>query len=206
MVVMKKAGPKGPVKAPAAVKDAAALVKPKVKATKPVAQRAAEQRVPEPTVVSTPSPLAAPAKVAAPAELPKVVPAQVTAPAPAVVAASPSVPVAAAVETIAAAVAPKGAVLRQAVSEAVSASAQGALAVNDKILDALHSQGHAALDLWRDAIATPHLPDAIRLHSTSARQAYETASAQWRDIAETTAHWFGKAVEPLNSAIGERKR
>ena len=91
-------------------------------------------------------------------------------------------------------------------NEAVAASAHGALAVNDKIIDALQTQSHAALDLWRTTVSTPHLPDVLRLHSSGARQAYEKASAQWKDIAETTAHWFTKTVEPLSSAISDRKR
>jgi hypothetical protein len=96
--------------------------------------------------------------------------------------------------------------LRQAMSEAVAASAQGALAVNGKIIDALQVQGHAALDLWRSSVSTPHLPEVLRLQSSGARHAYETASAQWKDIAETTAHWFTKTVEPISSALTDRRR
>jgi len=113
---------------------------------------------------------------------------------------------AAAVQVIASSATPKAAVFRQAVGEAVTASANGALAVNDKVIQALQTQSHAALDLWRSAVSTPHLSDVIRLQSNGARQAYETASAQWKDIAETTAHWFTKAVEPLSSAISDLKR
>ncbi len=113
---------------------------------------------------------------------------------------------AAAVEAVASSAAPKAAVFRQAVGEAVTASANGALAVNDKVIAALQTQSHAALDLWRSAVSTPHLSDVIRLQSNGARQAYETASAQWKDIAETTAHWFTKTVEPLSSAISDLKR
>ena len=113
---------------------------------------------------------------------------------------------AAAVEAVASSAAPKAAVFRQAVGEAVTASANGALAVNDKVIEALQTQSHAALDLWRSAVSTPHLSDVIRLQSNGARQAYETASAQWKDIAETTAHWFTKTVEPLSSAISDLKR
>ncbi|MBB3019106.1 hypothetical protein FHR70_002160 [Microvirga lupini] len=92
-------------------------------------------------------------------------------------------------------------VFRQAVGEAVTASAKGALEVNGKIIDALNVQSSAALDLWRSAISPAPLPEALKAHSQATRQAYEVASAQWKDIAESTALWFTKSLEPLHSAI-----
>jgi hypothetical protein len=90
---------------------------------------------------------------------------------------------------------------RQAVGEAVTASAKGALDVNSKIIDALTIQSSAALDLWRSAINPAPLPEALKAHSQATRQAYEAASAQWKDIAESTALWFTKSLEPLHSAF-----
>lgn len=95
----------------------------------------------------------------------------------------------------------QGDALRQAVREVVSVSAQGALEVNEKIIDALQSQSHVALDLWRTAITTADLPQVLRTQTSATRQAYETASAQWRDIAETTARWMTRSFEPLQSAL-----
>jgi len=95
----------------------------------------------------------------------------------------------------------QGDALRQAVRAAASVSAQGALEVNGKIIDALQSQSHAALDLWRTAIGAADLPQALRAQTSATRQAYETASAQWRDIAETTARWMTRSFEPLQSAL-----
>ncbi|MBA1158535.1 phasin family protein [Microvirga mediterraneensis] len=95
----------------------------------------------------------------------------------------------------------QGDVFRKAMSEAVAASAKGALEVNDKIIDAMNSQRHAALDLWRSAISPTPLPEVLKVQSQATRQAYETASAQWKDIAETTALWFTKSLEPLQSAL-----
>jgi len=100
----------------------------------------------------------------------------------------------------------QGDVFRKAVSEAVAASAKGALEVNDKIIDAMNTQRHAALDLWRSAISPSPLPEALRVQSQATRQAYETASAQWKDIAETTALWFTKSLEPLQSALHRASR
>lgn len=97
-------------------------------------------------------------------------------------------------------------VLRRAVSETVSVSARGALEVNDKIIEALESQSHAALDLWRNAITAFHLPDAYAAQARGARQAYETAQAQWKDIAETTAQWFTRSLEPLQSVLHRQDR
>ena len=96
--------------------------------------------------------------------------------------------------------------LRRAVSETVSVSARGALEVNDKIIEALESQSHAALDLWRNAITAFHQPDAYAAQAQGARQAYEAASAQWKDIAETTAQWFTKSLEPLQSVLHRQDR
>jgi hypothetical protein len=95
----------------------------------------------------------------------------------------------------------QGDVFRKAMSDAVAASAKGALEVNDKIIDAMNTQRHAALDLWRSAISPSPLPEAFKAQSQATRQAYETASAQWKDIAETTALWFTKSLEPLQSAL-----
>jgi hypothetical protein len=95
----------------------------------------------------------------------------------------------------------QGDALRQAVRAAASVSAQGALEVNGKIIDALQSQSHVALDLWRTAIGTTSLPQALQAQTSATRQAYETASAQWRDIAETTARWMTRSFEPLQSAL-----
>lgn len=95
----------------------------------------------------------------------------------------------------------QGDALRQAMTEAVTASARGALEVNGKIIDAMNMQHLAALDLWRSAISPSPLPEAFKAHSQATRQAYETASAHWKDIAETTALWLTKSMEPLQSAL-----
>lgn len=96
--------------------------------------------------------------------------------------------------------------LRQAVSETVTVTARGVLEVNDKIIEALQSQSHAALDLWRNAITTAHLPEAFAAQTRVTREAYETASAQWKDIAETTARWFHKSLEPFQSVMHRHDR
>ncbi|MBM1169898.1 phasin family protein [Microvirga arabica] len=95
----------------------------------------------------------------------------------------------------------QGDAFRQAVGEAVTASAKGALEVNGKIIDALNVQSSAALDLWRSAFSPAPLPEALKAQSQATRQAYEAASAQWKDIAESTALWFTKSLEPLHSAF-----
>jgi hypothetical protein len=95
----------------------------------------------------------------------------------------------------------RGETLRQAVSEAVSVSAQGILEVNDKIIEAFQAQSSAALDLWQTTISAPHLSEAIRIQTSGTRQVYETASAQWKDIAEASARWFTRSLEPLQSAM-----
>lgn len=177
-----KKGARGVVKATAAAKSVAESAKAKIKAASPLHHRDASiAEEPESVVSALPEdPVVAVAPVVAAVTLP--------------------------VEVMTSRVAPKAAALRQAMGEAVSVSAQGALAVNDKVIDALQSQSNAALDLWRTSVAAPHISDVFRLQSNGARQAYELASAQWKDIAETTAHWFTKAVEPLSSAISDLKR
>ncbi|KFG67165.1 hypothetical protein [Microvirga sp. BSC39] len=90
---------------------------------------------------------------------------------------------------------------RHAVGEAVTVSAKGALEVNGKIIDALTIQSSAALDLWRSAISPAPLPEALKAQSQATRLAYEAASAQWKDVAESAALWFTKSLEPLHSAF-----
>jgi len=96
--------------------------------------------------------------------------------------------------------------LRQAVREAVAASAKGALEVNDKLIQALQIQGQATLDLWRTALDNARLPDGFNAQTGAARQAFETTSAQWKDVAETTARWMTKSIEPLQSALLRQSR
>jgi hypothetical protein len=98
----------------------------------------------------------------------------------------------------------RGEVLRKAVSETVAVSARGALEVNEKIIEALQAQSDAAFEIWRTALSAPRLADAIRVQASGTRQAYEAASAQWTDIAKTTAQWFNKSLEPLQSALHRR--
>jgi Phasin protein len=100
----------------------------------------------------------------------------------------------------------QGNVFRQAVSEAAAASAKGVLEVNGKIIDALNTQSNAALDLWRSAFSPSPLPEAFQAQTSATRQAYETASAQWKDIADATALWVTKSLEPLQSALHRQGR
>lgn len=189
MVDTKKVGARSAAKVPVAVKSAPAGAKPNVKAAKPA------HRIEAPI---TGEPIASPSVTLAPAEI------IVAKPTPA--AAVEALPLPAPVAAITSVASPGASALRHAVSESVSASAYGALAVNEKVIEALQTQSEAVLELWRNSISTPHLTDLLRIQSTGARQVYETGSAQWRDIANTTAHWFAKTVEPLSSAISDFKR
>lgn len=96
--------------------------------------------------------------------------------------------------------------LRHALSEAALATAHGALEVNDKIIAAMQRQSETAIDLWRSAIDAPHPAEALRLHTDRSRQAYEAATAQWKDIAEATTRWFQRSLEPLHSVLADRTR
>jgi hypothetical protein len=97
---------------------------------------------------------------------------------------------------------PKVAELEPVAGEALFSSAkkQGD-AFRQAVGDALTVQSSAALDLWRSAISPAPLPEALKAQSQATRQAYEAASAQWKDIAESTALWFTKSLEPLHSAF-----
>ncbi|MGO4387379.1 phasin family protein [Microvirga sp. 2YAF29] len=95
----------------------------------------------------------------------------------------------------------QGDAFRHAMRESATVSAKGALEVNGKIIEALHSQGHAAIELWRTALDNKDLQTALKTQTQAARDVFETASAQWKDIAETTAHWMTKSFEPLRSAL-----
>jgi len=100
----------------------------------------------------------------------------------------------------------QGEAIREAMRETVAVSASGALEVNDKIIQALQTQSHVAIDLWRTAIDNSRLPDGFNAQTGAARQAFETASAQWKDVAETTARWMTRSVEPLQAALLRQPR
>jgi hypothetical protein len=95
----------------------------------------------------------------------------------------------------------QGDALRHAMRESATVSAKGALEVNGKIIEALHSQGHAAIELWHSTLDNSDLQTAFKAQTQAARQAFENASVQWKDIAETTAQWMTKSFEPLQSAL-----
>lgn len=100
----------------------------------------------------------------------------------------------------------QGEAIRQAMRETVAASTQGALEVNEKVIEALHIQGHAAIDLWRTVFDNAQKPDGLKAQTGAARQALETASAPWKDVAEATARWMSRSVEPLQSALLRQSR
>jgi hypothetical protein len=94
--------------------------------------------------------------------------------------------------------------LRLAITEAATASSHGVLEVNDKMIDAFRAQSDVAIELWRSAMSAGSLTEAIRVQVDGARQAYETASAQWKDIAETTTRWIDRSVQPIQSVWSNR--
>ena len=100
----------------------------------------------------------------------------------------------------------KSEAFRQALSEAVTASAKGALEVNDKVIVALNTQSNAALDLWRSALSPAPLPEAFQAQASATRQVYATASAQWKDVADTTDLWFTRSLVPLHAALHRQVR
>ncbi|MBM6596562.1 phasin family protein [Microvirga pudoricolor] len=95
-------------------------------------------------------------------------------------------------------------VLRAAMQEAATASTRGALEVNDKMIEAFRAQSDAAFDLWQSTLRAGSLPEAVQLQTAGLRNAYETATAQWQDIAATTKRWFGQSVEPIQAVWTNR--
>jgi hypothetical protein len=95
-------------------------------------------------------------------------------------------------------------VLRVAMREAATASTRGALEVNDKMIEAFRAQSDAAFDLWQSTLRAGSLPEAVQVQTTGIRNAYETATAQWQDIAATTKRWFGQSVEPIQAVWTNR--
>jgi len=100
----------------------------------------------------------------------------------------------------------QGEAIRQAMRETVAASAKGALEVNGKVIEALQIQSHAAIDLWRTALDNSKRPEGFKAQAGAARQAFETASAPWKDVAEATARWMTRSVQPLQSAFRRQTR
>ena len=90
--------------------------------------------------------------------------------------------------------------LRLVVAETAQATTLGAMEVNGKVLDALRAQSDVALDLWRAALKTNSVSDAIALQASGTRQAYEIAARNWTDVAESARRWFGATVKPFQTA------
>lgn len=96
--------------------------------------------------------------------------------------------------------------LRQAVAESAAASSRGVIEVNDKFIDAMRAQSDAAFDLWRSALSATTVSEAIRIQTGGARQVYETAATQWKDLAETTTRWLTASVKPMQSVFAVSRR
>lgn len=96
--------------------------------------------------------------------------------------------------------------LRQTMAETTTATTRGAVEINGKVIDAWRAQGEIALGLWRQALAAGSVSEAVRLQTSGARHAYETAAAHWKDVAETTTRWLGESVKPLRSALSDDAR
>jgi hypothetical protein len=95
-------------------------------------------------------------------------------------------------------------ILRVAMREAATASTRGALEINGKMIEAFQVQSDVALDLWQSTLKAGSVQEAMRLQTTGLRTAYETAAAQWKDIAATTTRWFGQSVEPIQAVWTHR--
>ena len=90
--------------------------------------------------------------------------------------------------------------LRQAAAESATATSRGVIEVNEKLIEAARAQSDAAFELWRSALSANSVSEAIRIQSAGARQVYETATSQWKDIAEMTGRLFTASVKPIQSA------
>lgn len=99
-----------------------------------------------------------------------------------------------------------GETLRRAFADATSASTQGAFLVNDKMLAAFRAQSDATFDLWRSTLSAPSVSEALRAQTGGVRQVYETTTAHWQDVAETTKTWLDDSVRPLRSIWADRFR
>jgi hypothetical protein len=72
------------------------------------------------------------------------------------------------------------------------------------VLEAWRAQSDVALDLWSSTLAADSFSEAVRVQTSGARQAYDSAALHWKDVAETTNRWFGAALWPLQSALSDR--
>jgi hypothetical protein len=87
--------------------------------------------------------------------------------------------------------------LRQAVTETAAATGQGVLEVNGKVIDAMRAQSDAAFDLWRTTLTAGSVSEAIRAQTSGTRQVYETATTQWKDVAEATNRLLTTMMKPM---------
>jgi hypothetical protein len=94
-----------------------------------------------------------------------------------------------------------GETLRQAVTDSTTATTRAFIELNGKVIDALRAQSEATIDLWRSTLSAGTLSEAIRVQTHGLREAYETSSAQWKDIAATAGRLAAEAAKPLRSAL-----
>ena len=90
---------------------------------------------------------------------------------------------------------------RRAVADSTTATTEGLVELNGKLLELVRAQSEATLELWRSAMTAGSLSEAVRLQTSSFRHAYETTAAQWREIAETATRMMNEAAKPLRSTF-----
>lgn len=96
--------------------------------------------------------------------------------------------------------------IHQTLTETAAVTTRGALEINGKVLEAWGAQSDAAFALWRQALGTGSLSEAVLLQANGARRIYETAATHWKDVAETTTRWLGDSVKPLRAALTNEAR
>jgi hypothetical protein len=88
------------------------------------------------------------------------------------------------------------------VTDTAAAMSQAAAAIHGKFVDMMVAQSDAAFAIWRSTLSAGSVSEAIKAQSSGLRQAYETGSAQIKDLAGVTEKAVSEALEPVRGYWG----
>jgi hypothetical protein len=88
------------------------------------------------------------------------------------------------------------------VTDTAAAMSQAAAAIHGKFVDMMVAQSDAAFAMWRSTLSAGSVSEAIKAQSSGIRQAYETGSAQMKDLAGVTEKAVSEALEPVRGYWG----
>lgn len=82
-------------------------------------------------------------------------------------------------------------------------AADGLLAYNHKLVDALRANADAGFDLMKSLLGAKSLSEAIELNAAFARKQFDAVSAQGKDLAALAQKVAADSVAPVKDSLGK---